>query len=142
MTDNVTPFRGARKDDPETRRILACDCGCLSFTLLESGDAVCSACDTPAAGETAGWMEADPPFGTATGGADAFIDHQFEAPEFARAKVLRDAASDRTVFIGSVDGKGIVSAWTSRRASGRADWLVSRLDEFKAAVLAWSPEKD
>jgi len=38
---NVLKFVG---DEPEERSIYACDCGCVSFRLFDSGDVQCAKC--------------------------------------------------------------------------------------------------
>lgn len=114
---------------PEGKIVWRCSCGCLSFTLLARGEAVCQMCGALARGPVGDWRKELPePSGDVPppGLGDRTVT-KLDSSYAALRRTLNKASADRTAAVIVLQDNGDVGTWGRMDTDEESAWLDHRL---------------
>lgn len=132
---SVVPF--SPKPAPP-KAIFVCNCGCASFELASTGEAICRNCQS-IAGDDGGWLENLPTSSVLYEGDGVAFSDGGNCSDFAERKAKRDASSADWLIFGSY--KGRVQAWCHEfiDTPEREKWLSDGVAAGLKAIMEDKP---
>lgn len=116
--------------------IWVCECGCSTFELHETGEAVCANCQCTSSASGGAWFEditkgpardpdAPPPIADVQGNGSV---------EFARGRIQQLAAQSDAVVLVVVRECGAVHTWSATETDEQIQWAKRKIAEGEALI--------
>lgn len=138
MADIITPtFGSPNVEEPAAPREWVCNCACVTFNLLETGEARCAGCGETTRHAGGGWLEDIEQSGEWEGPPPPMSDASFVGgggSGVAKRRVVERAKDDDVAVLVVVADGGATQVWTRIATFEQADWGADKLRDAENLI--------